>query len=94
MVRGPKKKANETNEANDDDEGDDDEGDDDDDNDDDENDDDDNDDDAEFIYKAICLDAALRNLEQDYRDTISNLQLEPRLTLLALSNCIWLFKSG
>ena len=45
-------------------------------------------DEEQFRYQAICLDAALRNLEQDYGGTISNLQLEPRLTLLALSNCI------
>ena len=45
---------------------------------------------TDFIWKAICLDAALRNLEQEYGDSITNLQLEPKLTLLALSDCIWL----
>ena len=47
-----------------------------------------NGDDAEYIYLAICLDAALRNLEQEYGDSITNLQLEPKLTLRALINYI------
>ena len=39
-------------------------------------------------YYAIPLDAALRNMEAEYKLETNDLQLEKKLTLLAMSNFI------